>query len=157
MDPVSDQRTERLTIAPLPIKWAVLVAAAGVVAYLCLLVVHPFFAVAAWSAVIAISCYPAHRRLVRGNGRVALSAAITSTSMVLAVLVPLLFVGGVAIKQLLTVGDWLRQAFIDPDGMSRRITEVSVMAFTDAVTGNVVSRAGLRWDSLRPLACSDSA
>jgi AI-2E family transporter len=123
MDSVSDQRSERLTIAPLVMKWSVFVAAAGVVVYLCLLIVRPFFAVAAWSTVIAISCYPIHQRLVRRNGRGALSAAVTSTLMVLAVLVPLLFIGGVAVKQLLAVGDWLRQAFLDPDGMSRRVTE----------------------------------
>jgi predicted PurR-regulated permease PerM len=122
MDSVSDQRPERPTIAPLVMKWSVFVAAAGVVVYLCLLVVRPFFAVAAWSTVIAISCYPVHQRLVRRNGRVALSAAITSTLMVLAVLVPLLFIGGVAVRQLLTVRDWLRQAFLDPDGMSHRVT-----------------------------------
>lgn len=123
MDSVSDQRSERLTIAPLVMRWSVFVAAAGVVVYLCLLIVRPFFAVAAWSAVIAISCYPVHQRLVRRSGRVALSAAITSMLMVLAVLVPLLFIGGVAVKQLLSVGDWLRQAFLDPDGMSRRVAE----------------------------------
>jgi predicted PurR-regulated permease PerM len=123
MDSVPDQRLERLTIAPLVMKWSVFVAAAGVIVYLCLLIVRPFFAVTAWSTVIAIGCYPVYQRLVRRNGRVALSAAITSTLMVLAVLVPLLFIGGVAVKQLPALGDWLRQAFLDPDGMSRRVTK----------------------------------
>jgi predicted PurR-regulated permease PerM len=122
MDSVSDQRPERLTIAPPVIKWSVFVAAAGVIVYLCVLVVRPFFAVAAWSTVIAISCYPVHQWLVCRNGRVALSAAITSILMVLAVLVPLLVIGGIAVKQLLAVGDWLQQAFLDPDGLSRRLT-----------------------------------
>jgi predicted PurR-regulated permease PerM len=42
--------------------------------------------------------------------------------MVLAVLVPLVFTAGVAVNQVLTLGDSLRQAVLDPDGMSRRIT-----------------------------------
>jgi predicted PurR-regulated permease PerM len=118
---VSDQRPDRLTVAPLVMKWSVFLAAAGVVVYLCLLILRPFFGVFAWSAVLAITCSPFHQRLVRRNGRVALSAAITSTLMVLAVLVPLLFIGGVAVKQLLAVGDSLRQALLDPAGMSRRV------------------------------------
>jgi predicted PurR-regulated permease PerM len=119
---VSDQRPERLTIAPLVMKWSVFLAAAGVVVYLCLLILRPFFGVVGWSTVLAITCYPLHERLVKRNGRVARSAAITSTLMVLAVLVPLLFLGGVAVKQLLAIGDSLRQAFLDPAGMSRRVT-----------------------------------
>ncbi len=119
---VSDQRPERLTIAPLVVKWSVFFAAAGVVVYLCLLILRPFFGVFAWSAVLAITCYPVHQRLVQRTGRAALGAFMTSALMVLAVLVPLLFIGGVAVKQLLAVGDSLRQAFLDPDGMSRRVT-----------------------------------
>jgi len=41
---------------------------------------------------------------------------------VLAVLVPLLFIGGVAINQLLVLGDSLRQTLLDPEGISRRVT-----------------------------------
>ena len=122
MKPVSDERPDRLTIAPLVMKWSVFFAAAGVVVYLCLLILRPFFGVVGWSTVLAITCYPFHRRLVERNGRVALSAAITSVLMVLAVLVPLVFVGGVAVNQLLTLKDSLRQAFLDPEGMSRRVT-----------------------------------
>jgi predicted PurR-regulated permease PerM len=103
-------------------KWAVFLAAAGIVVYLCLLILRPFFGVFAWSAVLAIACYPVHQRLARRTGRVALGAFMTSALMVLAVLVPLLFMGGVAVKQLLAVGDSLRQAFLDPAGMSRRVT-----------------------------------
>jgi predicted PurR-regulated permease PerM len=35
---------------------------------------------------------------------------------------PLLFIAGVAVNQLLALGDSLRQAFLDPDGISRRVT-----------------------------------
>ena len=152
---VSDQRQERVTIAPLVMKWSVFIAAAGVVVYLCLLILRPFFGVAAWSTVIAITCYPFHQRLVRRNGRVVLSAAITSTVMVLTVLVPLLFVGGVAINQLVALGNSLRRAFLDPDGISRRVTAAlapltdrlglapdSIVAWVSAHASEWVARAG---------------
>ena len=103
-------------------KWSVFLAAAGVVVYLCLLILRPFFGVVGWSTVLAITCYPFHQRLVRRTGRVALSALITSALMVLAVVVPLVFIGGVAVHQLLALGDSLRQASLDPDGISRRVT-----------------------------------
>ena len=122
MHSVSDQRPERLTIAPLVMKWSVFFAAAAVVVCLWLLILRPFFGVAAWSTVLAMTCYPFHQWLVRHSGRVALSAAVTSTLMVLAVLVPLLFIGGVAVNQLRALRDPLRQAFVDPDGISRRVT-----------------------------------
>src|SRR5215204_4736701 len=122
MDSVSDQPPARLTIAPLAMKWSVFAGAAGVVVYLCLLILRPFFGVVAWSAVLAIACHPFHERLVRRNGRVVRSAFITTALIVLAVLVPLVFVGGVAVNQLLVVGDSVRQAILDPDGTSRRFT-----------------------------------
>jgi predicted PurR-regulated permease PerM len=122
MSKVSEERPDRVASAPLVMKWSVFVAAAAVVVYLCLLILRPFFNVAAWSTVLAITCSPFHQRLVQRNGRVALSAATTSALMVLAVLVPLVFIGGVAVNQLLALGASLRQAFLDPDGFSRRVT-----------------------------------
>ena len=53
MHSVSDQRPEPLTIAPLVMKWSVFLAAAGVVVYLCLLILRPFFGAIAWSTVIS--------------------------------------------------------------------------------------------------------
>ena len=117
---------EQPTIAPLVMKWAVFVAAAAVVGYLCLLILHPFFGAVAWSIVLAIACYPLYERLVRRTGRVVRSALITTALMVLAVLVPLLVIGGVAVNQLVLIGDSLRQALLDPDGISRRITAARV-------------------------------
>ncbi|HUL74326.1 MAG TPA: AI-2E family transporter [Vicinamibacterales bacterium] len=98
------------------------VAASGLVVYLCLLILRPFFSAIGWSAVLAITCDPLHQRLTRRTGRAGLSAFITSGLMVLAVLVPLVFVGTVAVNQLLAIGDSLRQAFLDPEGVSRRLT-----------------------------------
>jgi predicted PurR-regulated permease PerM len=122
MYPVSDARPDRLTIAPLVMKWSVFLAAAGVVVYLCLLILRPFLGVVAWSTMLATTCYPFHQWLVRRTGRAALSALITSALMVLAVVLPLVFIGGVAVHQLSALGDSLRQALLDPDGMSRRVT-----------------------------------
>jgi predicted PurR-regulated permease PerM len=122
MHPVSDKRADRLTDAPLAMKWAVFLVASGVVVVLCLLILQPFFGVFAWSTVLATTCYPFHQWLVRQTGRAALSALITSALMVLAVVVPLVFIGGVAVHQLFALGDSLRQALLDPDGMSRRVT-----------------------------------
>jgi predicted PurR-regulated permease PerM len=96
-------------------------AATATVAYLCLLIMRPFFNVVAWSTVLAIACSPVHARLVRRTGRVALSAFLTSALMVLAVLVPLFFVGGVAVNQVVALGDSLKQVLLDPDGTSRRL------------------------------------
>ena len=95
MNPVSDGRPDRPMITPLVMMWAVFFVTAGVVVYLCLLILRPFFGVAAWATVLATTCYPLHQRLVRHNGRVALSAFLTSALMVLAVLVPIVFIAGV--------------------------------------------------------------
>jgi predicted PurR-regulated permease PerM len=155
MDTVPDERTERVTIAPQVLKWSVFLAATGTIVYLCLLILRPFFSVLAWSTVLAIACYPCHERLVRRNGRVARSAFITTALMVLAVLVPLVFIGGVAVNQLLVLGDSLRQAFLDPDGISRRITAAlapltrrfgvdpdAIVAWASAHAGEWVAGAG---------------
>jgi predicted PurR-regulated permease PerM len=103
-------------------KWSVFIAAAGVVLLLCVLILRPFFGVLAWSTVLATTCYPIHQRLVRTTGRPGLSAFITSALMVLAVLVPLVFIGGIAVNQLMTLADSVREALLHPDGVSRRIT-----------------------------------
>jgi predicted PurR-regulated permease PerM len=100
----------------------VFLAAAGAIAYLCLLVLRPFFSVAGWSVGLAIACYPLHERLARRSGHVARSAFITTAVMVLAVLVPLVIISGVVVNQVLVFGDSLRQALLDPDSLSRRIT-----------------------------------
>ena len=103
-------------------KWSVFFAAAGVVVYLCVLIVRPFFGIAAWSTMLAITCYPLYRWFVKRSGRATLSALITSAVMVLAVVVPLLAIGAVAVNQLLTLGGVMRQALLDPNGISARAT-----------------------------------
>jgi predicted PurR-regulated permease PerM len=122
MYPISDPHADRPTDARLVMKWAVFLAASAVVVLLCVLIMRPFFGVVAWSAVLATTCYPLHQRLVRRTGRTGLSAVVTSVLMVLAVLVPLLFVGGLAVEQLLALRDSLREAWLDPTGTTRRLT-----------------------------------
>jgi hypothetical protein len=58
-------------------------AAASVLAALCGAMLRPFANVIAWSAVLAILCYPLQEALVRRTGRVALSAFLTSIVTVL--------------------------------------------------------------------------
>jgi predicted PurR-regulated permease PerM len=115
-------RTDRSTNTPRAVKWSVLVAAAALVVYLCLLVLRPFFNVIGWSTVLAITCYPMHQRLVRRTGRAALSAFITSALMVLSVGLPLLLIAAIAVNQLLAIGKSLEQMFLDPHGLSGRAT-----------------------------------
>jgi predicted PurR-regulated permease PerM len=63
-----------------------------------------------WAAVLAIVCYPVHQSLVRTTGRVALSALITSLITLLAFLVPVLMIGGIAIKEFGSLGRWWQDA-----------------------------------------------
>jgi predicted PurR-regulated permease PerM len=107
---------DRSTDAPRAVKWSFFICAAGLVVYLCVLMLRPVFNVIAWSAVLAITCYPVHQRVMRTTGRVGLSASITSILVVLAVLVPLVFIAGTAVGQLLALGDWLQDAFRSQNG-----------------------------------------
>jgi predicted PurR-regulated permease PerM len=98
------------------LKWAVFVAATGLVIYLCLLIVRPFLNVIAWSSVLVITFHPLHQRLVRKTRRVSLSAFACSLIVVVAFVIPLLFLTAVAIDQLATLGASLQQMFTDHTG-----------------------------------------
>ena len=74
-------------------------AAAGTCAAVCVAILRPFAHVIAWSAVLAILCYPLQEALVRRTRRVALSALLTSLTTVLVCLVPLLVLAGVAVSE----------------------------------------------------------
>ena len=91
------------------LKWTIFLAASALVAYLCVLVLQPFLHVLVWSSVLAIAFYPVHRRLVSVTGRPALSAFICSVLVVVTILIPLLFVAGVAIDQFLALKDYFEQ------------------------------------------------
>ena len=74
-------------------------AAAGIVAGVCVAILRPFAHVIAWAATLAILCDPLQQKLVERTGRVAVSAFITSVVAVLACLVPLLLLGAVALNE----------------------------------------------------------
>jgi predicted PurR-regulated permease PerM len=93
------------------LTWAIFLGAVSAIAYVCLSILRPFASVIAWSAVLAIVCYPAHAWLVRKTGRVALSAFITSLLTVLAFVVPVLAIGGIAVDECAALGHWLQHAF----------------------------------------------
>jgi predicted PurR-regulated permease PerM len=76
---------------------------------LCLLVLYPFADVIAWSSVLAIAFHPVHRRLVQRTGRVTLSALISSVLVVMVILMPALFLTGLAVNQYLALREYLQE------------------------------------------------
>jgi predicted PurR-regulated permease PerM len=83
------------------------------VVYLCLRILAPFLNVIAWAAVLSITFYPLHRDLRQRLRRPALSAVLCSAVVVVAFLIPLLFIVGVAVDQLLALGQSLQKEFAD--------------------------------------------
>ena len=100
------------------LKWTIFRAATGLILYLCLLVVRPFLNVIAWSSVLVITFYPVYQRLVRKTGRVSLSAFVCSVMVVVAFVIPLLFITVVAIDQLVALGASLQQRFTPETGIN---------------------------------------
>jgi predicted PurR-regulated permease PerM len=99
------------------LKWTVFLGATAFVLYLCLRILGPFLNVIAWASVLAITFDPLHRDLRRRLGRPALSALLCSAVVVIAFLIPLLFVVGVAIDQLLALGNSLQKTFADQNAI----------------------------------------
>ncbi len=93
------------------LKWTVFLGFTAFVIYACLLVLTPCLNVIAWSCVLAIAFYPVHERLVQKTGRVALSALLCSLLVVFVILIPLMFITGLAINQLLGLKDYLQATF----------------------------------------------
>jgi predicted PurR-regulated permease PerM len=103
------------------LTWAIFVGAAGIVAAVCVAILRPFVGVIAWSAVLAIICHPIHEWLVRKTGRLALSAFITSVAAVLAFVVPLLAMGGIAVHESVALGRSSANAFQAGDEPLKRV------------------------------------
>ena len=78
------------------VKWTIFLSATGIVVYFCLLILRPFLNIIAWSCVLAIAFHPVHQRIVRRTGRLILSALISSVLVVVAILIPVLVIGGLA-------------------------------------------------------------
>jgi len=104
------------TFAQRALKWTIFLAATAVIAYACLLIVRPFLNVIAWSSVFVITCYPVHQRLVRKTGSVSLSAFVSSVMVVVAFVIPLLFLTAVVVDQFAAVSASLQQMFTDQTG-----------------------------------------
>jgi predicted PurR-regulated permease PerM len=99
------------------LRWTIFLGATAVVVYLCLLILGPFLDVMAWAIVLAITFHPLQQELVRKTGRVSLSAFIASTLVVVAFVIPLLFLSGLAMNQLLALAESLRRIFTDEAGL----------------------------------------
>ena len=99
------------------LKWTIFLGATAFVVYLCLQILRPFLNVIAWAAVLAITFHPLHRDLRRRLGRPTLSALFSSALVVVTFVIPLLFVVGVAVDQLLAVGNSLQRRFSDPNAL----------------------------------------
>ena len=95
------------------LKWTIFLGATALVVYLCLVILGPFVNVLAWSSVLAIAFSPVHRRLVEKTGRASLSALICSALVVVAIVIPLLFMIGVAVNQFLALRYYLEQTTTD--------------------------------------------
>jgi predicted PurR-regulated permease PerM len=106
---MSDVHADQPTRVQRALKWSIFLSATGLVVYLCWLILQPFLSVIAWSAVLAITCYPFYQRLVRKTGRRALSAFISSALVVLGFVVPLLIIAGVAVNQFRGFVEWLQE------------------------------------------------
>jgi predicted PurR-regulated permease PerM len=108
------------------LKWAIFLGATSLVIYLCLRILSPFLNVIAWSSVLAITFYPVHAALVRRTRRPTLSAALSSALVVIVFVIPLSFVAGLAITQLLQLGDSFQRWFtteqiLDPESPLGRV------------------------------------
>ena len=103
---------------PRALKWTFFLGATALVVYLCLRILSPFLDVIAWSAVLAVTFHPLHEYLVRKTGRKTLSAGLSSALVVVAFVLPLLFIAGLAVNQILAVGDALQRTFTDDGGVN---------------------------------------
>lgn len=104
-------------VTPRVLRWVIFLGATGMVLYLCLQILAPFMNVIAWSTVLAVTFHPVHEYLVRKTGKVSLSALIASALVVVAFVIPLLFTAGLAINQVLALGDSLQETFGDQGGV----------------------------------------
>jgi predicted PurR-regulated permease PerM len=101
------------------LKWATLLAATGVVLYLCWQILRPFLDIITWSVVLAITFHPVHQRLVRRIAHPSLSAFISTMLVVLTILVPLVFLTGLIINEFLSLKDTLVSKFQEGFDLSR--------------------------------------
>jgi predicted PurR-regulated permease PerM len=92
------------------LKWTIFLGATALVVYVCVLILGPFVNVIAWSSVLAIAFHPLHRYLVGKTGRVTLSAVISTVIVAVTIMLPLLFIIGVAVNEFLALREYLQQS-----------------------------------------------
>jgi len=112
----SDPR-ESPTFTERTLQWVIFLGVSGFVVYLCLRILNPFADVIAWALILTITFHPLHLFLTRKTGHRALSAAIASAIVVVVFLIPLLFLAGLAVNEVLTVGQSLQQTFTGDRGI----------------------------------------
>ena len=80
-------------------RWLALVAATGIVLYLCWLMIQPFVDVLLWAAVLAIVARPVQARLRRAGYSSSISAMVTTAGVVMIVLIPLTLITAAVVQQ----------------------------------------------------------
>lgn len=100
-----------MTLSQNLLKWILLLVGTAAIVYLCLLMLRPFADVLAWSIVLVILFEGVHLRLVARTGRPSLSALISSLLVVIVILMPVLFIVGLAVNEGLAVKDALTARF----------------------------------------------
>jgi hypothetical protein len=117
-----------------PLRWAVLLGAGAVALYLCARLLRPFLDVIAWSAVLVVTFYPAHRALLRRTRHPYRSA----------------FLGLLEIAPLRLLLDWLSRRFgVEPATLLQtasrdagRFTQLAAR-YSLALAGSILAVASL--------------
>jgi predicted PurR-regulated permease PerM len=99
------------------LQWVIFLGVSGFVVYLCLRILNPFANVIAWALILTITFHPLHLHLTRKTGHRALSAAIATVVVVVVFLIPLLFLAGLAVNEVVTIGQSLQQTFAGDRGV----------------------------------------
>lgn len=90
-------------------RWALLLAAVGLIIYLCVVILRPFVAVLVWSSLIAIAFYPAYAWLVARTRRPSLSALLCSLLVVVTIVIPLGLFTALAINQFAALREYITE------------------------------------------------
>lgn len=92
-----------------PLRWAILLGTTALAIYLCALMLWPFFDVIAWSAVLVITFYPVHQRLLNRTRRRSSSAFFSTFLVLLTILVPVLLVTALIVNELVDLKSLLQE------------------------------------------------
>jgi predicted PurR-regulated permease PerM len=93
------------------VRWVILLGAIAVIVYFCILILGPFLDVIAWSSVLAVAFYPLHERMLRKIGWPSLTALISTFLVVFTILIPLLFIAGIVVNEVLALRVYVERAF----------------------------------------------